>query len=439
MKNSRLTIAFISVIVFFIGCKPSMDAPTPTAGSIDVTSYVALGNSITAGYADGALYYDGQQVAYPKLLAEQFKTIGGGEFNTPFVGATSVGLGGPPTFSARLILNYKTDCKKVLSLSPVPIAASGDVTIFSSNVSAAGPFNNFGVPGAKSFHLLQAGYGSANPYFGRMVTAAKVNVTTIVAEALAQKPTFFSLFIGSNDVLGYAAEGGVSDPITTSATFDASIDAVVSSMTANGAKGVIANIPDITALPFFTTIPYNGLLLTRKGQVDSLNAAYAPVGITFSLGANAFVMALPAAPYYRKLKSKELVLLSTSQDSLKCGGWGSVKALQNKYVLDETEIGNIQNAVAAFNTKLVTAANTAGLAVVDVNAFMARVKKGIVYNGIAISSSYVSGGAFSLDGIHLTPLGNALLANEFVKAINEKYGATIPELNVGEYSGIKFP
>ena len=61
--------------------------------NIDVTRYVALGDSITSGYTDGALCYYGQQNAYPKLIAEQFKLIGGGPFKQPDVMPGSVGIG----------------------------------------------------------------------------------------------------------------------------------------------------------------------------------------------------------------------------------------------------------------------------------------------------------------------------------------------------------
>jgi hypothetical protein len=74
-----------------------------------------------------------------------------------------------------------------------------------------------------------------------------------------------------------------------------------------------------------------------------------------------------------------------------------------------------------------------------VNAFINKVKTGILYNGVGINASFVSGGAFSLDGVHLTPLGNALMANEFIKAINSKYGSTIPQIDATKYRGVAFP
>jgi hypothetical protein len=56
-----------------------------------------------------------------------------------------------------------------------------------------------------------------------------------------------------------------------------------------------------------------------------------------------------------------------------------------------------------------------------------------------MSAKFVSGGAYSLDGVHFNPRGNALLANEFIQAINQKYKARIPMLNAGKYRAILFP
>ncbi|HUR10003.1 MAG TPA: hypothetical protein VM012_01465, partial [Flavitalea sp.] len=79
------------------------------------------------------------------------------------------------------------------------------------------------------------------------------------------------------------------------------------------------------------------------------------------------------------------------------------------------------------------------LAFVNVNAFMSSWKTGIMYNGVGVKADFVTGGAYSLDGIHLTPRGNALLANEFIKSINNKYGSTIPAIDATKYKGVVFP
>ena len=452
MKNIiNKTIVVTIAASALVSCKPDLKAPVASKGNLDVTKYVAIGNSITSGFADAALYYDGQKVSYANLLAEQFKEIGGGDFNTPWTPVGSVGIGS--SVNARLILGYKTDCKGVSSLSPIPSAPVGDASIWINSVAANGPFNNMGVPGAKVTTVVKAGYGNIgngvgyyNPFFYRMLTSSEMSTASMLSKAAAQNPTFFSVFIGNNDVLGNALAGGMSStPITPSAGapgvgFDASIDLIVNTMLANGAKGVIGNIPDITNIPHFTTVPYNGLTLDAT-QAAGLNAAYGATGATFSAGStNAFMIKDASAPGgVRQIKSNEYILLGTPQDSIKCAGWGTTKPLADQYVLNATEVLNLKEAVAAFNAKIKTIAEEKGLAFVDVNAFMANAKKGIVYNGITSSAAFVSGGAFSLDGIHLTPRGNAMLANEFIKSINSYYGSTIKQVDVTKYNGVVFP
>lgn len=445
-KNILYTAALCGSIV---ACKPTIEEPAVNKGSLDVTTYVAVGNSITSGYADNALYYDGQLVSYANLLAGQFARIGGGEFKQPLIDPTSVGIGA--SGGARLALGIHTDCNGISSLSPAPIAASGDFTIFGSNIYASkGPFNNMGVPGAKSITTVYGGYGNPangfgnyNPFFTRM--ASNPATASMLSDAMLQNPTFFTLFIGSNDVLLYALAGGASDAITPSAGaagvgFDASMDAIVATLTSGGAKGAIANVPDITSVPYFTTVPYNGLVLTNQTDVNALNAAYSPLGITFQLGQNPFIIADASAPGgKRQITSSEYVLLSVPQDSLKCKHWGSVKAIPDEYVLTASEISSIETAISNYNAKIKSLATANGLAFVDVNKFLAQVETGITYNGINLNTSFVTGGAFSLDGVHLTPIGNAMLANEFIKAINDTYGSTLPLIDATKYSGVKFP
>ncbi|MES2131607.1 MAG: hypothetical protein V4506_04600, partial [Bacteroidota bacterium] len=131
-------IAALTVSAFMSSCKPKLDAPDPGKGSLDVSKYVAIGNSITSGYADGALYYDGQMVSYPNLLAEQFKQVGGGNFTQPLMPVGSVGAGvtGTVVVSKR-VLGYATDCKGVTSLSPVFYAPTGDAVGLGSRVGDA--------------------------------------------------------------------------------------------------------------------------------------------------------------------------------------------------------------------------------------------------------------------------------------------------------------
>jgi lysophospholipase L1-like esterase len=480
----------------------STDGLPLTAGTADFSKFVALGNSLTAGFSDNALFIASQQGAYPNILAQKFALVGGGEFTTPFMNDNIGGmlLGGNQILGPRLFLAPGNN--------PTPVA--GPPTTEVSNV-LAGPFNNMGVPGAKSFHLLAPGYGNiagvatgqANPYFVRFASAPG---TTIIADAVAQNPTFFSLWIGNNDVLSYATSGGTgtnqltnpnpatysSNDITNTAVFASVYSTLIDQLTANGAKGVVANIPYVSTVPFFTTVPTNPVPLSAA-QVAQLNGGiFGPLdGILTALGQPDRIVALtstganpvlirdesltdfgpqitgaliangvPAAQaglmggLYGQARharntpgDRDFVLLTTR------GIIGTAQAgvpapfntvaitfpLQDSAVLTAAENLEVVTATDAFNTAIATKANEKGLAFVDANAILAQVNNGgLVSNGFTMTSTFVTGNSFSLDGVHPSPKGYALIANKFLEAINAKYGSNFKGVNLGQYR-ILFP
>ncbi len=421
----------------FSACKPNIDPAKPSKGDADFTTYVSVGNSLTAGYADGTLYRSGQLYSYPSMLAGQFKLVGGGDFKQPLL----PGEAGYP--SLKRVLGYSTGCDGVTALGPVLYSGTMDTAGNSANIAAGGPYNNVGVPGIRCIDYLTAGYAIFNPYAARFFNSPMEKAVT---QATKIKATFFTMWLGANDVLGYATSGGngavsgtgQSDisPITT---FTTVYNAVVDSMTANGAKGVLINIPDVTSIPYFTTIPAKGLVL-RQGQADSLSAAYTALGITFTAGANYFIIQDASAPGgMRKIRDGEYIILTTPQDSLKCAGWGSRKPIPKDYVLTADEVANVKNATTAFNNVISAAAAAHNLPVADMNSYLKTISSGTTFNGVTFNATFVSGGAFSLDGVHLTPRGYALAANYILLTINNKYNSTIPLVDVNKYSGVRFP
>lgn len=437
-----LILYFLVIGVVFTSCKPELDSFEPSAGDVDFSNYVALGNSLTSGYTDGELFKSGQENSYPNLIAKQLGYVGGGEFKQPLM-VDEIGFGGKRVLSISVPKNC--DGTPVAggtpSLAPVLFSSISPTPINPANmasIAAAGPYHNLGVPGAKVGHLLFDAYGTLNPYFARF--ASNPANTSIVKQAVAMNPSFFSLWIGNNDILSYSTSGGEGEPITEVGAFTGAYKLILDAMTANGAKGVLANIPDVTSVPFFTTIPYNALVLTTEQQVQGLNQAYAPLGITFTMGQNGFIIRDAAVPGgLRKMKQGELLLLTLSQDSIRCKGWGSATPIPDKYVLDETEIAAIQTATNTFNNVIKNFADQYNLAFVDANAFMKQAKSGFVYDGMRFNAAFVTGGIFALDGIHLSARGNAITANQFIDAINKKYNAKVPLVDVGDYPGIVFP
>lgn len=422
-------LLYIFALAMFAGCKPEIDDFSASKGDADFSKYVAVGNSLTSGFADGELYQAGQVNSYPNILATQFAKVGGDVFKQPLM-ADELGFGN------KKVLGYFTDCLGNTSLSPVSADGTPDQQNF-VNIYSQGPFNNMGVPGAKSFHLMVNGYGSLNPYFGRFASSS---TASILGDAVSQNPTFFSLWIGNNDVLTYALAGGEADSLTNPTAFGQYVGYILQQLTANGAKGVMANIPDIPSIPFFNTIVYNGLVLSDQSKVDVLNAAYSPLGISFQLGANGFIIQDPASPAgLRQIQQGELILLTIPQDSIKCAGWGSLKPIPAKYVLDALEVIEINDAVSTYNQTLSALASQFGLAFVDMNSKLKNAKSGLIFDGLTFTTKFITGGLFSLDGIHLNARGAAITANYFIDAINSKYNAKIPKANITAYPGIKFP
>ena len=472
------------------GPEPAAELPVLTAGSLNVSKYVSVGNSLTAGYTDGALFKASQQMSMPNLLAQKFALIGGGAFKQPLMNDNNGGLllAGNMIAGPRLFFNGAGPAS-LLTVNP---GAMPTTDIAANNPS--GPFNNMGVPGAKSFHLLAPGYGNignvalglANPYFVRMASTPNA---TVLADAMAQQPTFFSLWIGNNDALGYATTGGDgTNPLTPisgapGAGFDGTYAAIIATMTASGAKGVVANVPYVTSLPHFTTVPHNPIPLDAA-TAGAVNAAYAPYNgglqaafqalqatglltaaevakrqITFKAGAgNAVVIfdesltdlgainpAFAGLQKIRQATAADLLVLPSASfiGTLAVPGNpltvnGVAVPLADKWVLTPQEQAEIKTAIDGYNAIIKAAATSKGLAFFDANLYMQQLATtGLTDGKFTVSSRLVTGGVFSLDGVHPNPRGFALLSNLMMKTLDAKFGSNFEAsgnlLNIGNY------
>lgn len=315
MKNKFIYLAILAA--GFASCEPEFENEVNanyTAGDADFTSYVAIGNSLTAGYMDGTVSRVSQTYSFPNLLAQQFALVGGGAFTQPSYADDVNNLGG--LMLGGLPIEYFTGdnefrTRLVLDASQGrPETITGTSTIEVSNLQAAA-YNNMGVPGAKSFHLLAPGYGNiagvalgqSNPYFVRHATSP---TATVLGDAMLKNPTFFTNWIGANDVLAYATGGGAlsdnpltpsidesllttpaddhnitgnlspatygGNDITNSGVFANVYNTIINTLTGDGARGVVATIPSVTSIPYFTTVPYAPLSPTALGGAANINA-----------------------------------------------------------------------------------------------------------------------------------------------------------------------
>jgi lysophospholipase L1-like esterase len=91
--------------------------------------------------------------------------------------------------------------------------------------------------------------------------------------------------------------------------------------------------------------------------------------------------------------------------------------------LDPDEITTAGNAVAAYNTTIAGLAQNFGFGLVDINTKFNQFRAGdfsggTIVNGIKFKTSYITGGLFSLDGVHPSNQAHGIVANEFIKVIN---------------------
>ena len=424
LRKFKYILLFLPIILFS-ACEAEIDEFQADAGELDLTTFVTIGNSLTAGFADNALYRSGQINSMGNILAGQLMHTGLSEFNQPLM-KDELGLGG------RLVLSVVGG-----SLLPVPMPGEPDPANFENIFESEGPFHNMGVPGAQAEHLLAPGYATMNPYFGRFASSP---ATSVFDDAIAMEPTFFSLWTGSNNILSYALGGGEGLGITPTANFQQAIMFMLSQLTANGAKGVIGNIPGVTVIPFFNTIPYNAIVIEDQIIVDILNNAYSEAPhVVFELGPNPLVVVDEDHPAgFRQLEEGERVLI-TAMSGIIEENWGTQVFLPAEYYLSLEQMDVIENAVDSYNNIIDSAADQFNLALVDANTLLKKTQSGIFFDALEFNTEFVTGGAFSLDAVHLSARGNAIVANAFIEAINGKYNANIPKALVSDYPGIIFP
>lgn len=512
MKNIKKYIAVLIALAFMGSCElyklPEIAKPTAGKQGLDFTKTISIGNSLTAGVMNGALYDASQSNSYAAILASQFAQVGGGVFNLPTVNSPN-GCFNPAGGCTQGRLKLK-----LISGSPSPVPLAGDGGLSLAPFANKSTLNNFGVGGvtlgtAQTPLLGGPASGNAffNPYYARI--ASNPGTSTLLGDAtaaLTNGGTFFTFWLGSNDVLGYAT-GGASNPaiLTSQANFTALFNTALNAMlnAKADAEGAVANIPNVTNIPYFTTVSvnpvnlpaanaaglnagfagYNQTLDAFKGAPFNLPAAEMDARkINFVTGLNRLVIADETArdlgplwdglvgagaltstqraqlePYRfarqtiistPSVTGDQIILPAASFIGTLVGGNpqlinGLTIPLADNWVLIPSERTEIQNAINGFNQIIKTAvdANSSRLVLIDTNAAFVEIAKGtFTINGSGLTASISPPfGAFSLDGVHPNARGYAYIANLFISAINAKWGSTIPLCNPNSYPSNELP
>jgi hypothetical protein len=369
------------------------------------TNYVAVGASIDAGYTNNTLVETHQLLSYPALIARQ---AGVQAFEQPLVSEP-----GFPVPELALV-----------SLTPTTLIAPKAVTPGSPlNLGLNRPYNNLSVPGATSVDVVATTSGGLHDLVLR-------GRGSQLAQAAALRPTFVTLgFVAGNDVLGAALRGRAveGETLVPLATTRAAYQQIVTTLRATGARIVAVNVPDVTALPYVTTLrpvvvnPATNEPVLVNGQPVPL------IGPNGPLPPEAFVL-LPAGQLLARGEGVPAAL----------GGRGT--PLPGEVILDPTETAVIRARVRAINDLIQEICGAADIPVVDAFGLMNELAtSGREIGGIRLSTSFLTGGIFGYDGFHITDLGQAILANEWIRVINAgggDGGEPLPEIELAPFMGL---
>jgi len=402
----------------------AMPAFAAVRGNADFTRFVAIGDSYGAGFESGSLNLNHQPFSWPAIIARQ----AGLKVCAPTAAATDVCFAEPlvsfPGISNELQLLSITG-----SIAPAPGTGAPLMTAFGR------PYNNLSIPGANVADTMTLkGLDPATSTAKAFAQFILRGLGTEADQALAQNPTFIAVWIGGNDVLG-SVLAGTPALLTPTANFSASYNALLDKLVAGAPNAgiIVGNLPtNPLALPYLTTVPR---VLVDPSTRQPVLIGGQPVPLIADLGGGN-IGPLPAGSFVVLSASSKIATGQGLPPALK--GIPPFSSLPNtgvpltdNDVLTPDEAAKIVAAAAAFNDVITQAAASRNIPVADIKGLFDRIAAGQEFVGpLAITGAFVSGGAFSLDGFHMTDLGYTLFANEYIKTIDNSWDAHIPVASV---------
>ena len=408
-------VGFAAVAAFAVAgvtaCSDSLSVlhgPTPVDPLFQ--SYVALGNSITAGYQSGGINDSTQLESYAHLIAKQM--------NTRYAYASLTAPGCPPP-----IMNFQTQER----------LANGTSTTcqLRNPASITNMLNNVAVPGATSADPTAVSTPASNA-----LSTFILGGRTQVQKAAEANPTFISAWIGNNDVLPEAVAGLLdstssgstvySRGITSEANFQANYDVMVTGLkqipTLKGAA--LIGVVQVAAAP----VLFNAAALLNPafkagfdqyaGQVTTILPSCTPTVAAQTLISFQIVSAIRAGTHPP--------VIGCAPNSVPGTLVGDI------FVLDATEQATLAARVTAYNTYIQSVATANGWAYYDPNTTLTTLKTSGCIAAIPNLASAVHpfGNCVSLDGVHPTGMAHRVITNDLIDAINAKYSTTLAHVTV---------
>ncbi|MEK7484023.1 MAG: SGNH/GDSL hydrolase family protein [Planctomycetota bacterium] len=423
--------------------------PTPSSQEeLVLRKFVVIGDSLSSGYQSGGLSEEFQINSYPNQMARQMGKES--EFEQPIVNFPGIGgtLGRTPLrFENGIIFD------EPLLVDPFSLL---------DNITLTRPYDNLGIPGAALFDTQNTLFDSSNPFFEVVLRNPLLGNSTQLEQALDLNPSLLVVWIGNNDILASATNGGDVSLITPTAQFQNEYsDLLTEIRDRTGAFVVLGNIPNVTDIPFVNALdgifrtdtilgptPVPVVFDTTFTPVDFGAGLYIPLLTTESNLAHVLISGLGAyqsgigIPDQTALEGYGFNSLTAAALVAGMQGAGLITsgiALPGTTTMTVSEETAISNAEASFNTSIQSLALQFNMPVVDLRSSLTTL------NSIGIegfTGNYVLqdpiNTAFSLDGVHANNAGYAIIANLLITAINDSFSVNIPltdpEIYRGQYA-----
>ncbi len=421
MTRSTRTLFRVTALTVCLAAGCGQITPEPALldhgleGDQHFYTYVAIGNSLTAGYQDGGLTASGQRHSYPSQIAAAMG-LEGDDFVQPlieFPGVGSTELDDPDDVAGVI---YYIEGGGFDMTGPTP---RDDVPDLLLEMEHPVPYNNLGVPGATLGDVGLAldsdtSETPGNAYFDLILRNPDFGDVTMRDQAIALGPTLITCWIGNNDILGGATEGEpvVGENVTPTAEFDAMFTTLLDDLTTGVERRhghtpaiFVGNIPSISSAPYF--VPKDLFDLMAFGGQYSIETEEDAVYVLF-----------PALYYLAD---------------------GGLPPLPAEHTLDAAEVAVVETAVSEYNAAIAAAVAARGnVWLYDANAVLAGLEgsleaKHFLELAGTMSIEEAAGTTyFSLDGIHPNSRGYGLVADGFIEVINAALGTSLPPVDIGE-------
>jgi len=453
-----IALLMITSVLAFIACTP--ESPTQVTdesintGTLVLSKFVTVGNSLTAGFQSSGLCEDFQMKSYPYLIAQQMGQAA--NFEQPII--ANPGIGSPAGMTPQSF-NPTTGAitQDALTVNPLTLL---------SNALLSRPYDNLGIPGADLNDALNS-YTSAdngNAFFDVVLRNPNFGNLNQIDQALGLSPTLMILWLGNNDVLGAALDGGDLTQITDPGVFQTRLTAILNHIrVVNEYKHglIMANIPNVSDIPYVNTVDHVIFpVMPPFGDSSAVPAIFDNnfMPVDFSGGSNVYMPILTEETGVTHITLAGLVAYqngygipdsTTFVNRLLAIGVPQATAvatvaqfkttgipLPGEYTITGTEETAMLAAVAGFNQIIAALATGYVAELYDANTMLNELNAGTI-SGFSGKFVYAAPGntAFSLDGVHPNDAGYALIANGFIDVINSEFGQSLQKLDATDYLG----